>query len=184
MEFEAQNAVRSRSCSASAARTRIAQIEAEISQRTKDLEKLRHEELLLDQLIAVRTGELTDAVSLSRASASAPLSGQVTTAVSVARGQADAGSVLRETAVRILEDHGRPVHISELMRLMRKHEVVIPGAGTQANLISHVRRDSRIVRPSRGMYGLATWGLADTAGRKKSGRRKKRKRRTTSAEAT
>jgi hypothetical protein len=68
---------------------------------------------------------------------------------------------------------GRPVHISELMRLLRAKEVAIPGSGTQANLITHLRRDARFVRPSRGMYGLAAWGLE---GMTASRRRRRRKR--------
>ena len=40
------------------------------------------------------------------------------------------------------------------MRLLALRKVAIPGAGTQANLITYLRRDQRFVRPSRGMYAL------------------------------
>jgi hypothetical protein len=64
-----------------------------------------------------------------------------------------------QTVIDELATASRPLHISELMRLLRDRGVPIPGAGTQANLITHLRRDHRLVRTSRGMYGLATWGL-------------------------
>jgi hypothetical protein len=79
-----------------------------------------------------------------------------------------------EAVARELASAGRPVHISDLMRLLREAQVQIPGAGTQANLITHLRRDPRLVRPSRGMYGLAAWGLENmpmVAGRKRRRRR-------------
>jgi hypothetical protein len=72
-----------------------------------------------------------------------------------------------------LESAGRPLHISELMRLLRDRNVPIPGSGSQANLITHLRRDARIVRPSRGMYALAISGLENMP----TGERRRRKKR-------
>ncbi len=65
-----------------------------------------------------------------------------------------------DSVVAELESAGRPIHISELVRLLKTCDVEIPGAGTQANLISHLRRDPRLMRSSRGMYGLTSWGLS------------------------
>jgi hypothetical protein len=62
------------------------------------------------------------------------------------------------------------------MRLLREAEVQIPGAGTQANLITHLRRDPRFVRPSRGMYGLSEWGLENMPTPTRRKRRRKRVR--------
>ncbi len=62
-------------------------------------------------------------------------------------------------ALEELERAGRPLHISELMRLLKEREVEIPGSGQQANLIAHLTRTPEITRPSRGMYALSTWGL-------------------------
>jgi len=64
-----------------------------------------------------------------------------------------------EAVVHELAAAARPLHISELMRILFERKVKIPGAGVQANLIAHLRRDPRVVRPSRGMYGLSDWGL-------------------------
>jgi hypothetical protein len=51
----------------------------------------------------------------------------------------------------------RPLHISELMRLLADQGVSLPGGGAQANFITYLRRDERFVRPARGMYALAEW---------------------------
>jgi len=80
--------------------------------------------------------------------------------------------VVREV-IRQLATAGRPVHISELMRVLRDSNVPIPGSGTQANLITHLRRDERVVRPSRGMYGLAEWGLTNMQAARRRRRRRK-----------
>jgi hypothetical protein len=62
-----------------------------------------------------------------------------------------------EAVVSILEESGRPLHISELMVALRQRDVAIPGSGQQANVIAHITRDKRVVRPMRGMYALAAW---------------------------
>jgi hypothetical protein len=83
-----------------------------------------------------------------------------------------------EVVVRELAAAGRPVHISDLIRRLREQRVQIPGAGTQANLITHLRRDQRVVRPSRGMYALAAWGLENMPVTTSRKRRRKRVRST------
>jgi hypothetical protein len=60
-----------------------------------------------------------------------------------------------------LERAERPLHISELMRLLEEREVELPGAGQQANVIAHLTRSPDIVRPSRGMYALSSWGIKE-----------------------
>jgi hypothetical protein len=47
------------------------------------------------------------------------------------------------------------------MRLLSENDVAIPGAGAQANLIAHLTRHPDIVRPSRGMYALGSWGVPE-----------------------
>jgi hypothetical protein len=82
-----------------------------------------------------------------------------------------------ERTVELLGESGRPIHISEIMRLLQQEGVELPGAGTQANLISHLTRDARIFRPARGMYGLTGWDIAANLPRP-ARRRKNRKTRT------
>lgn len=88
----------------------------------------------------------------------------------------DKANPVVQAVIQELATAGRPLHISELMRLLRVGGVQVPGAGTQANLITHLRRDSRLVRPSRGMYGLAEWGLDNMPVPERRRRRKKRVR--------
>jgi len=83
-----------------------------------------------------------------------------------------------EAVVQELARTARPVHISELMRILLERKVEIPGAGAQANLIAYLRRDPRVVRPSRGMYGLSDWGLEDMPTSTYRRRRKRRLRST------
>lgn len=85
-----------------------------------------------------------------------------------------------QAVIEELSTAGRPLHISELMRLLRDRNVSIPGSGAQANLITHLRRDDRLVRPSRGMYGLAAWGLQAMPASRRARRKKKRMRTTVS----
>lgn len=89
---------------------------------------------------------------------------------------AKSGHDALKAVLAILKEANRPVHISDLMRLLSEKNVRIPGSGTQANLISHLRRDKRIVRPSRGMYGLALWGLTEMPSGSKRRRRRRRAR--------
>jgi hypothetical protein len=69
-----------------------------------------------------------------------------------------------DDVAQLLETEGHPLHISEIMRLLEEQNTVLPGKGDQANVIAHIRRDPRFVRPSRGVYGLGSWGLRTTSG--------------------
>lgn len=81
-----------------------------------------------------------------------------------------------DAAVRALEDAGKPMHITQLMLAVKEMGAVIPGSGTQANLISHLRRDPRIVRPSRGLYALKVWGMEEYKPETRKKRSRKRAR--------
>lgn len=63
-----------------------------------------------------------------------------------------------------LADEGHPLHINDIMKSLKEANVTLPGKGDQANVIAHMRRDPRFVRPSRGVYGLKEWGLKDLDG--------------------
>jgi hypothetical protein len=83
-------------------------------------------------------------------------------------------SVLLNAVVEILEARGEPMQIQDLMAAVRERQIPIPGQGAQANLIAHISRDPRVVRPRRGFYGLAAWGLKDTTPAPRSSRRRRR----------
>jgi hypothetical protein len=84
------------------------------------------------------------------------------------------GTALQNAVVAILAEHGESMQIRQLMAAVQERGVHIPGSGQQANLIAYISRDPRVVRPSRGFYGLAEWGLQDTT----PARKPKRRRRT------
>ena len=107
--------------------------------------------------------------------------GKPSSAPNSARGAGKAPSrgraALLDTVIEILSDAGKPMQIQALMGAVKERDVRIPGKGAQANLIAVISRDARIVRPERGYYGLADWGLVDS----RSGSRPKRRRRQAGA---
>lgn len=155
-------------------RARIADAERQRAECDRVIAAGREEERLLLRLLALRHGDATEPESgPSQAAAPSPDS-----ETPVSKHQS------LQVVVDELSAAGRPIHISELMRLLRERNTPIPGAGTQANLIAHLRRDRRVVRPSRGMYALASSGLENMppAGRRR--RRTKRKRVRVSVKGT
>jgi hypothetical protein len=147
-------------------RARLARAERERGDLERVIAATREEERLLSRLLALRrTGTTnTDGVSAEEGLA-------VGTSYATA---GDSGHPALRAVISELETSGRPLHISELMRLLRERKVSVPGSGTQANLITHLRRDDRLIRPSRGMYGLAIWGLQAMPATRRIRRKKRR----------
>lgn len=87
-------------------------------------------------------------------------------------------------SIALLRQERRPMHIGELMNRLQAKSVRIPGSGEQANLISYLRRDDRIVRPSRGVYGLRELGLEDMAPAKRRTPKKRPRARKRSKNTT
>ncbi len=142
-------------------RTRISEADEVRKSAEEAISKAREEERLLARLLALRS-------SAGPAAQTSGLSGRESAPSSEPKARVPAVAA----AIGELEMAGRPLHISELMRLLKNRGVSIPGAGKQANLIAHMSRDVRIVRPTRGMYALATWGL-DPIPAKKARRRRR-----------
>jgi hypothetical protein len=166
-----------------AVRGKRIEIESQRARLDRELIVVTEYEKLLERLLALRKGEPPSAKAASDGKtesgdglqdASLPPSDSTqwcgTSVESV--GQEAVQAVVDE-----LKTAGNPLHISDLMRRLKVRRVRIPGSGTQANLITHLRRDDRLVRPSRGMYALADWGLAAMAPAKQ--RRRRRRRRST-----
>ncbi len=147
-------------------RQRIQVIEARLEQMEQEAVKARKEEHLLETLLALRRGEEIPPATTVRPTPKA--NGD-------ARPKADAV----EATVALLRRSGRPMHIGEIMEALRAQGVQPPGQGTQANLISHLRREPRVARPSRGMYGLVELGARDYEPKK--GKRTRRKSTTSRA---
>jgi hypothetical protein len=143
-------------------------LELQIDQLHKELQSSRAEEALLGNLLAVRRGRV-DQNELEKAG--------VVAANPTLRGTSvEARSIHPVVAATIgeLERSGKPLHIGQIMAALERSGVSIPGAGGQANLISYLRRDTRIVRPTRGIYALTDWGFkAAAVGRRKRARKKR-----------
>jgi hypothetical protein len=155
-------------------RARIARAEHERAELERAITAAREEERLLLRLLALRRGAAPTEGGVSVEGqeseiCSAEPMGSTATAE-------DARHPAVQAVVQELAAAGRPLHISDLMRILREAQVKIPGAGTQANLITHLRRDPRLVRPSRGMYGLSAWGLENMPTTRHRKRRRKRMR--------
>lgn len=147
-----------------AARTRASAAEQERAKLDHAIAIAREEERLLEELLTLRRD------GISRSSTTTGIVVPETSPPSFAK----SGRSAIQAVVEELQTAGRPLHISELMRLLQTRGVEIPGSGTQANLITHLRRDARVVRPSRGMYALATFGLQNMPVPRRRRRRRKR----------
>jgi hypothetical protein len=153
-------------------RARIARAERERAELDRVIATSREEERLLTRLLALRRG---GRIAGDGGVAEAPPEHSSPTGTTREGKHPAVQAVIEE-----LTAAGRPLHISELMRLLHDRKVHIPGSGTQANLITHLRRDERLIRPSRGMYGLAAWGLQAMPVGRRTRRGKKRMRSTVS----
>jgi hypothetical protein len=125
------------------ARRRAADLDDRIAKLSGERDAARRELELLEELRAVRRGE-------PRSPSNAEVDDR-------RRSRRSHPAVV--AAIAELEKAGRPLHISELMEALRGDDVPIPGSGQPANLIAHLTRNPEVVRPSRGMYALASWGL-------------------------
>ena len=149
-------------------RNRNQVLEARLEQLNQALVAGRREEALLEDLLSLRRGEGGPQRARSSPAAETPKVEVI----------AEVSHPVVTASIDALNRAGRPLHIQELMTTLKEKEVQIPGSGDQANLISYLRRDSRIVRPARGLYGLRAWGLVDIEASKKSKPKKRTVRRT------
>ena len=152
-----------------AARSRVSRGERDRAELDRTIATAREEQRLLERLLALRRE------GVARYDEK-PTELEHHNINSVATSEGKPAAL--EAVIQELKTAGRPLHISELMRLLRDRNVAVPGSGAQANLITHLRRDERVVRPSRGMYGLAAWGLENMPAPARKRRRRKRIRST------
>lgn len=137
-----------------AARARVTELTEAAKSVMAERDVAAREVELLQELLAVREG---NAGARMDGDAGRNTQGQESSSRSDRRTRPPNPAV--SAAIEELERAGRPLHISELMRLLEGRGVEVPGSGKQANLIAHLTRSPRIERPSRGMYALADWGI-------------------------
>ena len=142
------------------AEIRVSSLETRAKELATELHTARQELELLQRLVSLREGQSGESTVKSNSPAS-------TRAASLPH------PVVLE-AIQELQEVGHPLHISELMERLEARDVEIPGAGAQANLIAHLTRADQIVRPSRGMYALASWNLPGRPPVKRAKRRRVR----------
>lgn len=147
--------------------------ETELSRAQGALAEAERELRLLAELAELRGVEIPAAARSLHEKGSSTSNLANGTQRTSSRGRA----ALLDTVIEILSDAGEPMQIQKLMGAVKERDVRIPGKGSQANLIAVISRDARIVRPQRGYYGLADWGLIDS----RSASRPKRRRRQVGA---
>ncbi|MGQ9573434.1 MAG: winged helix-turn-helix domain-containing protein [Dehalococcoidia bacterium] len=64
---------------------------------------------------------------------------------------------LADAAYELLAETRQEYHYEELAAQLELRGVHIPGKEPAKNLVAHIHRDSRFVRPKRGVYGLREW---------------------------
>lgn len=147
-------------------KSRVNDTEKQIAILEDTLVKAKKEQHLLEALASLRRGEqssteYTDLKRLSILSDEVPFS--------------QSSNSVADAAVAALKDQERPMHIGEIMTVMKDQKVKLPGQGTQANLISCLTRDDRIMRTARGIYALSEWGLEEMHVPKRGSRKKRQK---------
>lgn len=151
---EARSKTRARADEVAAAQDRLAEAE--------------HEERLLVELAQLRGWSDDSPGALANDVAESSQNGVGTTR---RRTPSPMTTTLLAAVVDILTERGEPIYIGDLMAGLHERSVEIPGSGQQANVIAHISRDERIVRPQRGFYGLREWGLTDTRSLRNRARR-------------
>lgn len=69
---------------------------------------------------------------------------------------------LEETVERVLNDAGKPLHVSKLREGLKELGCPIPGRGDDANIIVRLRAaPDRFTRTARGTYALSNWGIPE-----------------------
>jgi hypothetical protein len=116
------------------------QLEPLLARREQLIQKLE----LVRRLIAVEATSTDSATNGIRAATNPQ-----TTAV------VGSGNAIQSAVRDILQTKGRPMHIAEIRAALVQKGIPIPGKGTDANVIVHLRRAPDLfTKRGRGMYGL------------------------------
>jgi hypothetical protein len=119
------------------ARHDLERAQSELARVQHRIEEARQRVVLLEQLLALERQEPTS---------------------NEAR-QSGADGFL-DACENIIRAAGKPLHIKELQAALQQKGVILPGRGTDANLIIRLQRsDGQFVRTGKGTYGLPEFGL-------------------------
>lgn len=113
--------------------SRRKELDSEIEQKNKKLGLLR-------EMLILESG--------------APLSPKNTRPSQATSDGRPTAATVREAALNILSEAGRPLHITEIHQGFLDRGQAIPGAGTPFNILVHMLKDESVVRVARGTYAL------------------------------
>lgn len=143
---------------------RLTDLDSRLRPLIQDVEKTRQQIQIVQRLILLQTsGDVPPAPPPEMKKQPAP-NGSITDVVE---------SILREA--------GKPLHISEIKARFLELGNVIPGRGTESNLLSYIARyPSRFPRVAKGTYTIREGDESAQAptGERRPRRRMRRKRRT------
>jgi len=83
---------------------------------------------------------------------------------------------VKRAAIAVLEESGKPLHISDLRHALEQKGVPIPGKGTDANVIVYLSRSDEVCRVGKGLYALRTWGVPEVPPRQRRSKHRGRSR--------
>jgi hypothetical protein len=136
------------------------QLRVEIADRTERLRLVEEQLSLLTRLL-----ELS---GIPRDSAKTIEDGQIRTQVLAPK---NGEGQFEDEVEKILKEHGKPMHISDIRSALIDADCEIPGRGDDANIIVRIRRyPDRFTRTARGTYALADWGLPEMKTKSKRAR--------------
>ncbi|MBI4298334.1 MAG: winged helix-turn-helix domain-containing protein [Chloroflexi bacterium] len=67
------------------------------------------------------------------------------------------GASLADAVHLFLSQEGKEYHYIDLTKALVARGVIIPGKDPGNNLVAHIYKDPRFLRPKRGVYGLRQW---------------------------
>ncbi len=94
----------------------------------------------------------------------------------------DKGRPPTEIIAEILRKAGEPLHISAIRERYVASGHLIPGKGTESNLLAYMVRDPRFVRVAKGTYSLGSDSAPPLPAKLKRKRRRRRRRARVTAE--
>lgn len=142
-------------------RERLDALQLQLQPLLAESERARQQLALVQRLLSVTEGQLTS---------------ETVPPVSRDESVAAAGGTIADAVASILEAAGKPLHIREIRERFLASGRVIPGQGTESNLLAYIGRDGRFVRVGRGTYTISSGADAPAVKAVKTRKRRKKSR--------